>query len=169
MSRTHGGSTPKPFQPQSGDSLRLGFFFTYWSNTKTAIVASTPPVPLDLCPFCKQVSDCIIKIYNTKTKHYSAFSIGKGDFQVTFTCRMCTNEGRLDPRGESLYVRTYLVGLKYDKIVDLHKSKPDKAEQQLEKLIRKNPNTMITAKMRQSLDEWRRDGHMLGSTGSSPL
>lgn len=82
---------------------------------------------------------------------------------------MCTNEGRLDPRDKYLYVRTYLVGLKYDKIVDLHKSKPDKAEQQLEKLIRNNLNTMITGKMSQSLDEWRRDGRMLGSASSSPL
>lgn len=165
MSRTPEGSTPTPFQPPPSRPLRLGFFFTYWSNTKTTIVASTPPVPLDTCPFCRQQSDAIIKIYNTKTRHYSAFSIGKGKFQATFTCRMCTNEGRLDPRMEAAYVQAHLVGQKYSKIMDGHNSKPDKAKRQLEDLIRKNPDTMITDDMRQKLNEWRRGGHGFESQG----
>lgn len=133
-------------------------FFAHWSSTETGIVAATQPIPLDPCPFCKQVSDCVIKIYNTKTTHYSVLSIGKGDFYATFTCRNCTFEGDLDPVLEQRYVTTYLAGIEYQKIEELRKSKPEKAARNLERLIRKNGGLLFNEQqMRATLSAWRNE------------
>lgn len=133
-------------------------FFAHWSSTETGIVAATQPVPLNPCPFCKQVSDCVIKIYNTKTTHYSTFSIGKGDFYATFTCRNCTMEGGLDPVVEQQYVATYRANVEYKEIEEQHKTKPKKAADKLERLIRKNRGLLFNEQqMRDTLMVWRRE------------
>ena len=137
-----------------GSPLRLGFIFTYWSSSKTDVVAQSPPVPL-VCPFCGQHSDAVIKIYNHKTKHYSVLTVGKGKFYCTFVCRNCTNEGELDEDAARVYIRSYLTGLEYDKIVKTHATKPDKAVRQLENLIRRNPGTLIEQEMQAMLSKWR--------------
>ena len=142
------------FSGGGGSPLRLGFIFTYWSSSKTDVVAQSPPIPLD-CPFCGQHSDAIIKIYNHKTKHYSVLTVGKGKFYCTFVCRNCTTEGGLDKDTARTYIDSYLVGLKYDKIVQEHTAKPDKAVRQLEDLIRKNPNTLIAQEMELMLSKWK--------------
>ena len=63
--------------------MYLGFFFIHWSSSETKQVLQSEPIEIDNCPFCNQASSIIYKIYNSKTKHYSAFSIGKGDFNAT--------------------------------------------------------------------------------------
>lgn len=147
--------------------MYLGFFFIHWSSTSTSEVARSQPVPLSPCPFCKQPSDAIIKIYNTKTKHYSSFSLGKGDFQATFTCRNCTTEGRLNPDIERVYIDTHLAGIKYDEILTCYQTKPDKAIRDLEKLMRKNTNVLIIDEMKGKLSEWKRQLPRHGQDGGT--
>ena len=142
--------------------MYLGFFFVHWSSTNTSEVARYPPIPLNPCPFCKQASDAVIKIYNTKTKHYSSFSLGKGDFQATFTCRNCTTEGRLPRDIELTYINMYLIREKLNNIMARYPTKPDKAIRDLEKLIRKSGENPTTYEMRTMLDEWKRERIMKG-------
>ena len=132
------------------------FFFAHWSSTSTAEVARSQPIPIGTCPFCKyDNADAIIKIYNTKTKHYSSFSLGRGDFHATFTCRNCTTEGQLRPEVERMYVDTHLTGIKFDEIVKRHQNKPDKAIRDLEKMISKNPHVLIIDELKEKLSEWK--------------
>ena len=113
--------------------MYLGFFFIHWSEGEVTQVYQSEPEQIDECPFCNKPSDVIYKIYNTKTKHYSAFSIGRGDFQITFTCRNCTNEGKISDEVGSIMIHQYLIYTEYDKICELHNTNQEKAKKKLER------------------------------------
>lgn len=137
--------------------MYLGFFFVHWSNTETKPVWQSEPKTIDdVCPFCQQKSDVIYKIYNTKTKHYSAFSIGKGNFTASFTCRNCTSEGGLEKEFESYLINSYLTQQEYEKILTIHHSNPQKAEKKLEKLLKKSNKKKITSNnIKETLNSWQ--------------
>ena len=134
--------------------MYLGFFFMHWASTDASEVARTDPVPLD-CPFCKQSTDAIIKIYNIKTKHYDSFTIGKGDFSATITCRNCTTEGKLPSPIERKYINTYRTEEKYKKIVEQYTTRPEKAMHDLEKLINKSGNIPMVNDMKITINKWK--------------
>ena len=118
--------------------MYLGFFFIHWSSGQVTQVFQSEPEPIEECPFCRQPSSIVYKIYNSKTRHYSSFTIGRGDFQASFTCRNCTQEGKLPKEAEKAMIANYLVREEFGMLVELHKTDQDKARKRLEKLIRKN-------------------------------
>ena len=112
------------------------------------------PQPVEKCPFCNQPSDVIYKIYNSKTKHYSAFSIGQGDYSATFTCRNCTTEGALSKDYERSLIQDYKLSLSFDKICELRKHNPVKARGKLEKLIQNNQKHSYVDHFAETLRDW---------------
>ncbi len=137
--------------------MYLGFFFIHWSSDETKQVFQSEPTPIEECPFCKQSSTIIYKIYNSKTKHYSAFSIGEGDYSATFTCRNCTQEGQLGKTFESELIHEYKLILSHEKLLELYKHEPEKARNNLKKLIRKNQEVPIIESFKETLNTWNRE------------
>ena len=115
--------------------MYLGFFFIHWSSTKSGVVYTSEPQPIDICPFCNTNSSVIVKIHNIRTKHWSWLELGDGDYEATFTCRNCTNEGGFENKEEQRIIKKFKYNIEFYKIVELHKKKPEKASIKLQKLI----------------------------------
>lgn len=113
----------------------MSFFFAHWASNQTKLVWLSKPEPIDECPFCKEQTDVVYKIYNVNYKHYSLFVIGKGDFRASFTCRNCTNEGSLERKYEEYLIGNYRFTINCEEILKKHESHPYKAVQKLQKLV----------------------------------
>ena len=137
--------------------MYLGFFFVHWSEGKVKQVYQSDPEPIEKCPFCNQASDVIYKIYNSNTKHYNAFTMGKGSFSATFTCRNCTTEGDLPKNEGDILIYQYQANIKFEKIIKLYETDPVKAKHKLEDLIDKNRTKNIDLQyMNETYNEWEK-------------
>ena len=140
--------------------MYLGFFFIYWGSNKSKVVYASDPQSFGVCPFCQTDSTAIFKIYNTSTQHWGWLELGEGEYKATFTCRNCTTEGGFERRDEEQIIKKFKYNLKFRKIVEVYKKKPEKALVKLQKLLNEYRRNMgsasdeISNKMTDTLHNW---------------
>jgi hypothetical protein len=87
------------------------------------------------CDRCKTNQLHTFRLYETKTKHYSAFSIG-ADYSVSVICHGCLLESRIPKQEESMLIKKYQSKIACWEGFDLlEKGKQDKAIKQFRKAL----------------------------------
>jgi len=111
--------------------------FVHWSNTETTY--RDMDRIQGLCNRCKSEQIHTFRLYEQKTKHYSAFSIG-ADHRVTAICHNCLLESSIPKNEEQLLIRTFLRRLACAEGFEFMKEgKIDKARKKFEKILKEDP------------------------------
>ncbi len=92
------------------------------------------------CNRCQSNQVHTFRLYEQKTKHYSAFSIG-ADYKVTAICHQCLLESAMPKNEEKLLIRKYKKEIACWEGFALHqKGKTDNAIKKFRKVLRDDPD-----------------------------
>ena len=110
--------------------------FVHWSNTETTY--RDMEKTQGYCNRCQSDQIHTFRLYEQKTKHYSAFSIG-ANHKVTAICHNCLLESPLPKNEEKLMIRTFMRRLACAEGFEFLKNgKVDKARKKFEKILKED-------------------------------
>lgn len=108
--------------------------FVHWSNTETTY-RDMEKVEAE-CSKCQSNQLHTFRLYEKKTKHYSAFSIG-ADHYVSAICHGCLLESRMPKLEEKMLVRKYMKSLACAEGFELlNNGKTDNAMKKFRKVLK---------------------------------
>lgn len=108
--------------------------FIHWSNTETTYRDMEKVEAV--CSKCQSNQLHTFRLYEKKTKHYSAFSIGADHF-VSAICHGCLLETRMPKLEEKMLVRKYMKSLACAEGFELFKNgKTDSAIKKFRKVLK---------------------------------
>ena len=112
--------------------------FVHWSNTETTY-RDMEKIE-GFCNRCQSTQIHTFRLYEQKTKHYSAFSIG-ANHQVTSICHTCLLESALPKNEEALLIRKYKKLLLCQEGYELTQNgKTDGAIKKFKKVLKEDPD-----------------------------
>ena len=111
--------------------------FVHWSNTSTNYRDMEKMEAF--CNRCNNNQIHTFRLYETKTKHYSAFSIG-ADYSVSVICHGCLLETRIQKKDESMLIKKYQSKIAcWEGFEILEKGNPGKSIKKFKKALKDDP------------------------------
>ena len=117
--------------------------FVHWSETETSY--RDMEKVKGFCKRCKSNQLHTFRLYERKTKHYSAFSIGAERY-LTFICHGCLLETSMPKKEEARLIRKYTMQLTCAEGFELLRNgKIDKAIKKFNQVLKEDPKNLQAA------------------------